>query len=766
MPVLCPAGTSSLASGQTSLSTCTGCARGTYCPAGSPVGQTCPAQYYCPANTGDYNVFPCPPGSFSDQAGLFSASQCTNCTAGYFCPGGGSPKLPCIAGTYNSQIRGTSPTSCLPCEAGYACPSSATFEVTVLCTKGYFCPLGSDASNANPCPVGTYSDATNLVSQSGCLVCPAGYSCALASTTASLYECKIGHYCPSGTAHGQELACPAGTFSNVTMLQSAAQCRPCPPGSYCLGGGSVVSGPCSAGYFCPPQTSTATQFPCPAGTYSPATNLHDVTQCLDCSPGSYCPQASIAQIPCPAGTYTSVKNTQNSKIGNGYPYCQSCPAGYFCPLGTSTPKPCNIGSYSDKNASSCQICLKGHYCGSNSTSLLSMSTGGIAWANAGHPSGVCFNGTYCPAGMTRAPDLLRNACPPGYYCPAGTPNPVPCPAGTYNGQSGQDVLSDCVVTPGGFYSIASSVKPLGLCSPGYYCPSGSSSPTQVACPARTYNPEVGGATIQDCSMCVAGGYCPKGSAEPIVCPRGFACPTGVGNPEPCPPGTYGETTGLRRLEECSPCDGGSYCDGYGLQAPKGLCSPGFYCVLGSNTSTPHHPGVCTSGSYCPLGSAFPVACPEGTFQPVLGAGSPASCLDCTPGYYCEGSGNVHPTGTCMAGYYCTGGSKMPTQNIVPPGYFSLAGATLSTACPAGSYNHDTASSSCNLCPAGYVCPNMSTTSYISSLCPAGAYCPIGSFVPHKSVFPFPYLSSFIFVSSLFFSTLPFSSLLTPLTPTH
>ena len=32
---------------------------------------------------------------------------------------------------------------------------------------------------------------------------------------------------------------------------------------------------------------------------------------------------------------------------------------------------------------------------------------------------------------------------PGHYCVFGDPNPVPCPAGTYNNATGQDEESDC-----------------------------------------------------------------------------------------------------------------------------------------------------------------------------------------------------------------------------------------------------------------------------------------------------------------------------------
>ena len=47
----------------------------------------------------------------------------------------------------------------------------------------------------------------------------------------------------------------------------AAACDICTQGSFCEGADFPETS-CLAGYFCPPGTKFATQFPCPAGTYS------------------------------------------------------------------------------------------------------------------------------------------------------------------------------------------------------------------------------------------------------------------------------------------------------------------------------------------------------------------------------------------------------------------------------------------------------------------------------------------------------------------
>lgn len=59
--------------------------------------------------------------------------------------------------------------------------------------------------------------------------------------------------------------------------------------------------------------------------------------------------------------------------------------------------------YSEPGQDVCSVCRAGFYCGSNETSLVDMLTGAGSWDLASSSAGMCFNGTYCAAGMTRAP---------------------------------------------------------------------------------------------------------------------------------------------------------------------------------------------------------------------------------------------------------------------------------------------------------------------------------------------------------------------------
>lgn len=75
--------------------------------------------------------------------------------------------------------------------------------------------------------------------------------------------------------------CVAGTYQNDT---GASDCDICPDRHYCEAT-AVEALPCPAGYFCPAGTEFATEFPCPAGTYSNEAGLADSAECSLCPPG-------------------------------------------------------------------------------------------------------------------------------------------------------------------------------------------------------------------------------------------------------------------------------------------------------------------------------------------------------------------------------------------------------------------------------------------------------------------------------------------------
>ncbi len=49
------------------------------------------------------------------------------------------------------------------------------------------------------------------------------------------------------------------------------------------------------------------------------------------------------------------------------------------------------------------------------------------------------------------------------------------------------------------------------------------------------------------------------------------------------------------------------------------------------------------GHYCPA-ATLPQPCPAGTFNNGTGLVTIDECIDCIPGHYCQGTGNIVPTG--------------------------------------------------------------------------------------------------------------------------
>ena len=84
--------------------------------------------------------------------------------------------------------------------------------------------------------LGYIFSAAGGYNESACATCPAGFSCpaGLALYPRSVHLCRAGFYCPNGTGPGEEVPCPAGTYSRDVGNRELAQCRPCPPSRYCL----------------------------------------------------------------------------------------------------------------------------------------------------------------------------------------------------------------------------------------------------------------------------------------------------------------------------------------------------------------------------------------------------------------------------------------------------------------------------------------------------------------------------------------------------
>ncbi|KAE8295325.1 hypothetical protein D5F01_LYC06251 [Larimichthys crocea] len=211
-PELCPAGTFSALSGLTS-ETRYYCVEGatTSTPTDGITGGPCPEGSYCPK--GAVRPVPCDPGTY---VAVTHATQCEPCLPGWYCVSGSLYLCPagfycpegtgfdlrgCPEGTYGPDPGYWSVSQCRQCDGGHYCSSRNGTAITGPCQGGYYCSHG----NKSPQP---FSQAAG---EGG--------------------PCPAGHYCPEATVH--PLPCPPGTFSNLTKLVSQEDCQPCLPGYYC-----------------------------------------------------------------------------------------------------------------------------------------------------------------------------------------------------------------------------------------------------------------------------------------------------------------------------------------------------------------------------------------------------------------------------------------------------------------------------------------------------------------------------------------------------
>ena len=289
-------------------------------------------------------------------------------------------------------------------------------------------------------------------------------------------------------------------------------------------------------------------------------------------PGSYAlgDGNAVPAGPCAAGYFCSgraiAERPRNASSGGG-----KCGPGSACVAGSVRDVPCAGGAYCDSR-STVGVCAAGYWCGANATSP--------------EPPEGEYGGR----------------CPPGAYCPAGSPAPVACPPGTFRADAGGEARGDCAASTAGYLGANASTAALtARCPAGAYCPAGSvvgvacppgsscaaGAAANASCAPGTYAQTRG---LASCDRCPPGSYCGAGAAAYAACPPGHFCPEATPAPDvfPCPNGTYSNATRRSREGECAPCDAGAFCNDTGLSAPAGRCAAGFFCASGSVVPDPRN----------------------------------------------------------------------------------------------------------------------------------------------------------------------------------
>ena len=793
----CPMGTYLPYTGATNLSECLDCPGGRYCPPGTgsdpPTcsegffctdavvtstpydgaavgnGGVCSAGSYCPANV--TIPVPCPEGTFGNTTFAKVESDCTTCTPGKFCNTTGL----------------TAPVA--DCHPGYYCPAGSINGTAIVAPRGYFTTSG--AHIPTQCPPGTFANETGRVN---CTSCPEAFYCP-ESATVEPSICPAGYYCPPGT-NSSIITCPPGTFSNTTGLRTASDCLNCTAGFYCPGneGATSPEGACEPGYTCAAasvdrfgHSATDLLFDCDDDGDDAGDGLD--LEAYECAAGRFCPNGGSG-YPCPIGTYsnkTGLRKVSECTLCDPGMFCNTtgllapagpCAAGFQCVRGAMTSEPTGpLYMVSDANGSSvCSddgfaVCVQPWLENSAATEVdvtdderaAACAVQLLRLDNAVDENAVCH--CECAVDMQGLQNAIGGAlCPIGYFCPEGTPEPIPCPPSTFGGAAGLATESSCSNCTAGFFCDEYAHTPTNFadntCPAGSYCPEGSALPTP--CIAGTYNPTGSSSSDSDCLACDPGRYCIGGEADVTgPCAAGFYCVGGAAKATPSDEVTEGGDVcwdGWQCAEGASvptPCAAGFYClDAFAhLSAEKEPCAPGFYCANGSFTPTPwnvdivgeygfHVGDVCPQGSFCDEQSVKPTACPAGTFSAIQGTTSEAACSACTPGFVCSDGGLELPFDACPQGYFCPGGAATVGDAIpCEAGHRCTGGNEASEPCPGGTFTDSVGKSVCTSCKAGFQCPADAGGNQNEENCVAGSFCPVNTSNPRRNVCPIGTYSS-------------------------
>jgi len=247
---------------------------------------------------------------------MYTRHQADLCPGGLLCldgvnthePGGGlaSTPYPCPSGSYclagSDSVIGTG-----LCPIGYSCPEETTYPVPAR--PGSF--TGNfGAVEAQPCPPGTFQLEWRA---DGCDACPAGHQCKDKGTSMPII-CPVGYY-RSVIESNVCSPCPKGTFSFERGSKDPLECQECPPGRICEAEGSAnvsTSSACTDGAVCRPGTGAKAQPLCPAGYYCPPQTSEASQYDYRCEAGFFCRSGT--------GESTKTRDT--------------CPQSYYCPPGT------------------------------------------------------------------------------------------------------------------------------------------------------------------------------------------------------------------------------------------------------------------------------------------------------------------------------------------------------------------------------------------------------------------------------------------------
>ena len=405
---------------------------------------------------------------------------------------------------------------------------------------------------------------------------------------------------------------------------------------------------CPAGYYCPKGTTTApvcgdASLYCPEGSTVPTTadpgyytaggtSVSTRTHQIECQFGHYCIDG--IKTACPAGRYGQTRRI-SSETCTG-----PCPAGYVCPAGS-------VALGADDKITDCGSSAV--YCPSGSGSPVLVSTG--YYTSGGDSPTRHITQTECEPGCVALVVVVccmqvterltpPRMCPPRHYCVAG--EKFPCGSGVYGATAGLSTSSctgPCAAGRFGTTPGQTDDQCEGPCEAGHWCPEGSASSTQEACPAGRYS--MAGATTESWYVLTRTDCVPHGVGVPANVPR-WLFSTSL-----CPRGFYCQVaTSEVAVKECGSAQ--FFCP-EGSSAPRGATRGYYTAPLEEPEDQRYGQAQCQAGSYCLSGES--ILCPQGRYGSEPGLSSSDCSGPCAAGRY--GNETGHTTATCTWGVAAT-----------------------------------------------------------------------------------------------------------------
>ncbi|HIS71007.1 MAG TPA: InlB B-repeat-containing protein [Candidatus Enterousia intestinigallinarum] len=634
--------------------------------------------------------------ALSAKAGAYvNGTTCTQCQAGYACPGGTSGRSACSGSLQYQNAVGQ--TSCKTVSDGFYKSSNSA---QAQCPSGY--RDGAGAANQNSC-VGSFTKTgsqTTPSMQTGCAARTLGTCTPGTCTYTKQYSGTIVSDCtPTNCTKPQ--TCTSADDNYYLSGGSAAKCGSSYPYS---DGGNI-----SSSYCYKYGTKTGSQV-----NGSVPTNCASVTSWNSCTPGTcqYKDYNGATDGTCTPSNCTKTPKAVTAKENfyvNGTS-CSACPSGYpksdggnisdaYCYV-TKTKTgnqvngsvPANCASVTSWNSCTPGTCSYRDYQSATDTTCTPSNctkTPAAVTADAGYYD----NGTSCSA------------------CPSAYPNSA-------DGNEGG--ISKCYMSvSGGKYVATANATSVSTCEAGTYKAAhtvyyGSTSSCS-ACTGRTKYSADGASA---CST-VGSGYYTTGCntsgnncTGQSQCTGATYCSSGVQNN--CPSGyTANTTAGKTAASSCQiSCSGGTY-----VATANAACTSvgtGYYRAAhtvnyGSTSTRTQCPANYRSGAAASSESGCKTSCAGGTYV----ATAEAACTAVGDGYYRAAHsvsyGSTSTRNTCPSGYpNSDAGAAAITSCYSNSKSRAWTGEQISCATPTGC--SDSTCNTCTLPACSYVAYSNSTGS--------------------------------------------------------